>query len=153
MSISSRGVSLPGWLRPLVEHIIRHYSNALKIVEVGVGKLPHAACEIKRCIPNVKLLVTDVDEDVLRLAKACGLEVARDDVTKPTVELYRGASLIYAVRAPPELWPYLIELAKSVRSDVMILPLHSDLEAVPEELELVIVGKACLLVGKFSRWR
>jgi uncharacterized UPF0146 family protein len=116
----------------LAEYIARHYPDAKKIVEVGVGKIPDAAVELSRLLPSCEVIVTDIAQPPELPSK---IKFLRDDITNPNLQVYQGASLIYAIRPPPELNPYLLKVARAVNAD-LIIKLTSD-EAPPKGARLI----------------
>jgi uncharacterized protein len=51
----------------------------------------------------------------------------KDDVTCPDLQLYRGASLIYAIRPPMEIQRSIIKLSEQIAADTLIKPLGSEI--------------------------
>jgi len=114
----------------LVKFIVNRYKDVLKIVEVGIGKYLDVALEIKKRLPEINLIVTDIRPDSVEYAKKV-LNAYLDDVTKPNLQLYRNTSLIYSIRPPPELYRYLVKLSRIVNCDLLIRPLTVD-EDIPQ---------------------
>ena len=112
----------------IVDFITSNYSNAKKIVEIGVGSLPSVAIPLKKRLPSTTVIVIDVDRTrVMEIEQEHPELVAiKDDVFLPEYAIYRGASLIYAIRPPPELIPAISDLSKAVNTDVLIRPLSSE---------------------------
>lgn len=108
--------------KDIIDFIVNNYKNSKKIVEVMVGNHPWIAIGIKKRLPNVKLLVTDIDLEKLKKIKNefPFLECVYDDITSPSLNLYKGASLIYAIRPPPELVNEIVKLGRIIKSDVLI---------------------------------
>lgn len=115
-------------MEDVVSFIIHNYSGASKIVEVGVGAFPFIASSVKKLLPNVKVIVTDVNYDRLMDVgrRYPWLNVAYDDVFNPRLEIYEGASLIYSIRPPPEMVPAMVKIALIVKSDLLIRPLTGE---------------------------
>ena len=109
-------------LKLVAQYIAENYPAA-KIVEVGVGHVPDVAVELKRLSSSCKVIVTDVQEQV---GLPESITFVRDDVTKPDLRVYRGAALIYAVRPPPELQPYMLKLARRVGAKLLVKPLAGE---------------------------
>ena len=89
------------------------------VAEIGIGHFPDIAFALLK--QGVKVFATDV-----RQFRYDGLSVMLDDVTEPDFSLYSSVDLIYSLRPPPELIPYIIRLAKAVSADVIVRPLTSD---------------------------
>ncbi len=100
----------------LVDFIAGRYGNA---VEIGIGHFPDVACALKA--KGLKVFATDI-----KPFKYNGLMVVADDVTRPDMSLYSGVDLIYSMRPPPEMIPYMMRLAEAVSADLIIKPLSSE---------------------------
>jgi len=109
--------------RAIANYIAENYPTAGKIVEVGVGRMPDVAIELERLLPACEKIVTDVAEPP---ALSGQVKFLRDDITRPNLHVYEGAALIYAVRPPPELQPYLLKVAQGVGADLLIKPLAGE---------------------------
>jgi uncharacterized UPF0146 family protein len=107
----------------IAEYIAEKYPSAKKIVEVGVGKVPDVAIALERVLPNCEIIVTDVVEGTGLSGR---VKFVRDDITEPNLGIYEGAMLIYSVRPPPELQPYLHRVARKVGADLLIKPLTGE---------------------------
>jgi uncharacterized protein len=71
------------------EYIISNYKNASLIVEVGVGGFSKVALTLQEHL-NMDIIMTDI--------KPSHENVVVDDITKPNLNIYRGASLIYSIQ-------------------------------------------------------
>jgi uncharacterized UPF0146 family protein len=100
----------------LVDYISGTYRNC---AEIGVGHVPDIAFALLK--KRVRVFATDV-----RPFQYEGLTVFLDDITEPDFSLYTSVDLIYSLRPPPELVPYMIRLAHAVSADVIVKPLSSD---------------------------
>jgi len=109
--------------KAIAKYIAENYPSATKIVEVGVGKVPDVAIELQGLLPACEVIVTDVVEPP-ELSER--VKFVHDDITEPNLSVYEGATLIYAVRPPPELQPYLLEAAREVGADLLIKPLAGE---------------------------
>jgi len=99
------------------EYIIQNYSHANCIVEVGVGRFNPVALDLQRRL-KVNIIMTDI--------KPCHQLVVQDDITHPDLKIYKEAELIYSIRPPEELHPYLQRLAEEVGADLIIKPFSTD---------------------------
>lgn len=105
----------------------------VKIAEVAVGRFDRIA-DFLASKDNITLIKTDIapkDETVIR-----------DDITNPDLDLYRDVDIIYSIRPPSELQPYLVTLACKVGSQLIIKPLTN------EDLN---TGKAKMKLKNFKR--
>jgi uncharacterized protein len=119
--------------KDLAHYIINNYSKANKIIEVGVGRFPEVALILEEYL-NIDIIMTDI--------KPSHTEIIKDDITKPNLKIYNNSSLIYSIRPPPELHPYLINLAKKILSDLIILPVSTELINTNKKMTLVNYKKA-----------
>lgn len=89
----------------------------VKIAEVAVGKYDKIA-EILSSKDNITLIKTDImPKDAT---------VIKDDITNPNMELYEDADIIYSIRPPSELQPYMVNLAMETGSQLIIKPLTNE---------------------------
>ncbi len=101
--------------KDLAEYIARHYNG--KVIEVGIGKHPEVALLLKDYVNVIGTDIVGQDVDV---------PFVKDDIFKPELQIYEGASLLYSIRAPPEMQHAIASVAKQVRADVIIRPLGSE---------------------------
>ena len=89
----------------------------VRIAEVAVGRFDRIA----NCLAskdNITLIKTDIapkDETVIK-----------DDITNPNLDLYMDVDIIYSIRPPSELQPYLVRLAVEIGSQLIIKPLTNE---------------------------
>ena len=103
--------------KDFVEFVINNYMDAEKIVEVGVGSRSEVLEELDKEL-NAQVIGTDIKTD--------DPNISIDDITNPSLEIYKGADLIYTLRLPIELHPYVEEVAKRSGSDLIIKPLSTE---------------------------
>ena len=112
----------------IAEYILKNYRN--KVVEVGVGSLPHVALLLK---DKLDVVVTDVnDRDYSGLMNPSkqdeypwvhqSIRFCRDDIFAPCIEIYKNASLIYSIRPPIDLQEAMAKVAKEVGADLLVRP-------------------------------
>lgn len=92
-------------------------SEKVKIAEVGVGKFDMIADMLAER-KNVTLIKTDISPK--------DSTVIRDDITSPDMDLYRDVDIIYSIRPPSELQPYLVKLAQESDAQLIIKPLTNE---------------------------
>jgi len=109
----------------IADFIASKYEDARKIVEVMVGYNPWIAKALKRRLPRTEIVVVDrFQEKVYYVSqKDPKLTGIVDDILKPDLEIYRGASLIYAIRPPEEYLLHIYDLAEKISADILIRPL------------------------------
>ncbi|MGC9517204.1 MAG: UPF0146 family protein [Methanomicrobiales archaeon] len=98
-------------------YIIDNYSDAERIVEVGVGTFMKVALNLKKYI-NKDIIMTDI--------KPYHKVIIEDDITRPDLKIYENSSLIYSIRPPTELHPFLIDVAITTGCDLIIKPLSTE---------------------------
>ncbi|WP_405283257.1 UPF0146 family protein [Methanobrevibacter sp.] len=92
-------------------------TDNVRIAEIGVGKFDMIANMLSER-ENITLIKTDI------LPKDS--TVIKDDITNPNIDLYRNTDIIYSIRPPSELQPYLVSLALEVDSQLIIKPLTNE---------------------------
>lgn len=102
--------------RGLVDYIAGAYGCA---AEIGIGHFPDLALTLMD--RGVQVFATDI-----KPFRHKGLKVVVDDITQPNLSLYTGVHLIYSLRPPLELVPYMEQLAKAVTADLIVKPLTSE---------------------------
>lgn len=106
----------------IADWISKEYASADKIVEIGVGEANQVLIELKERLPDCRLVATDVR----KVSIPEDVKFALDDITKPDLSIYEGADLVFSLRSPPELYPFLREVAIKVDSDLLVKPLSSE---------------------------
>lgn len=91
--------------------------DEVKIAEIGVGKFDKIAETLseKENITVIKIDILPADDTIIK-----------DDITKPNLDLYRDVDIIYSIRPPSELQPYLADLAMKIDSQLIIKPLTNE---------------------------
>jgi len=117
------------------DYIISESENKnVKIAEIGVGKFDRIANELSQK-ENITLIKTDIAPADDR--------IIRDDIRNPNLDLYSDADIIYSIRPPSELQPYLVKLALKVDSQLIIKPLtNEDLNTGKVKMKLKNFRKA-----------
>jgi uncharacterized UPF0146 family protein len=115
----------------IADYILKNYRN--KVVEVGVGSMPHVALALK---DRLDVIVTDINEQ-----EYAGVRFCRDDIFDPDFGVYKKASLIYSIRPPIEMQEAIAKIAKNVGADLLIRPFGN------EKADLDRICKSCNLVN------
>jgi len=102
--------------KDFAEYIINRYPKAKKVLEVGVGRDFSVLKELEKF--GLDVFSTDINPD--------SPKTIYDDVVVPRMNLYRDADLIYSIRPPLELYPYLEKLAENIKVPLLIRPLLTD---------------------------
>ena len=110
----------------------------VKIAEIAVGKFDKISQMLNEK-ENIAIIKTDIipnDDSVIK-----------DDITNPNLELYKDVDLIYSIRPPSELQPYLVKLAKKIDVPLIIKPLTGeDLNTPKAKMQLKNFRKASFYV-------
>jgi uncharacterized protein len=103
--------------KDLAAYIAQNYRG--RVVEVGVGFYADVALDL--AARGLDVVLTDKEERLLR-----GLNVEKDDIFSPRLELYRCASLLYSIRPPLEMQIAMGHVATQVGADVIVRPLMDE---------------------------
>jgi len=103
-------------IEDLIDFIAGRYDNA---VEIGIGHFPDVAFALLE--RGISVFATDI-----QVFRYKGLKVVIDDIIWTDLSLYGGIDLIYSMRPPPELVPYMQKLAKKISADLIIKPLSDE---------------------------
>ncbi len=122
-----QGVILIQDYKDFAEYIVNNYPDAKRVLEIGVGKDSSVLKELKKS--GLDVLAVDINPD--------NPETIYDDVVVPKINLYRDADLIYSIRPPLELYPYLEKLAKNINVPLLIRPLLTDHLGVNERQHIL----------------
>ena len=110
----------------------------LKIAEIGVGKVDLVYQYLKKQ-DQVDIIKTDIrpaDESVIK-----------DDITNPNLDLYKDVDIIYSIRPPSELQPYLVKLKDLTNAKLITRPLfNEDLNTGPRKMKLKNYKKASFYI-------
>jgi len=124
-----------------VTYVSANYSQARKIVEVGVGSRIDVAERIKKSLPFAEVLVTDKDSNSIRSHRVKQIKALADDVMYPQPQIYQNASLIYSIYPPIEIIPAIAELARKVGADLLVVPRSDEQEAFEQDAWKKIIRK------------
>ncbi|MEE8358486.1 MAG: UPF0146 family protein [Candidatus Hydrothermarchaeales archaeon] len=105
------------YYKDFVEYIINNYQGAQKIIEVGVGSRSDVLEELDKAL-DAQVIGTDIKPD--------DPKIVADDITNPDLRIYENADLIYSLRLPIELHPYIEKVANIAGSDLIIKPLSTE---------------------------
>jgi uncharacterized UPF0146 family protein len=127
----------------LVDWIKQNYSDARKIIEIGVGHRIDVAQQVSEALPRAEILVTDTNEQLVRSRKPGRIRAIADDVMFPSLNLYQGASLIYSLHPPGEILHALEKLANGIGADLLVVPISDERHDLPQDRwrELVVRGR------------
>lgn len=91
--------------------------NPTRICEIGVGKFTQVFDYLNNQ-DNIEIIKTDISPN--------DSSVIKDDVTRPDLKLYENMDIIYSIRPPSELQPYIIDLALKTKTKLIIKPLFNE---------------------------
>ncbi len=101
----------------IADYIHKNYSG--KVVEVGIGYNWIVALELRK--RGFHVIATDIREIPIR-----NIDFILDDVTNPKLDVYTDSSLIYSIRPPPDIVPYIVRLGKAVGADILVRPFGNE---------------------------
>ncbi|MDR2831251.1 MAG: hypothetical protein LBB45_09540 [Methanobrevibacter sp.] len=90
--------------------------NKGKVVEIAIGNFFKIADYLKN--NNIEVIMIDIDskrEDIIK-----------ENIMNPKLNLYENAKIIYSIRPPYELQPYIEEIAKNLNALLIIKPLFNE---------------------------
>lgn len=129
----------------LADYIKASYSGGRRIVEVGIGGHPEVALLLK---DTFNVTCTDIFEGSIP-----GIYYIRDDIFRPDMKIYEGASLIYSIRPPVEMQEPMAAIAKAVGADLIVRPFSSekaDLRKHMRSFRCVNHGKSVFFLYRIS---
>lgn len=91
--------------------------NPTKICEIAVGRFTQVY-DYLDSQENIEIIKTDISPS--------DSSVIKDDITNPNLELYKDLDIIYSIRPPSELHPYIIDLALKTNTKLIIKPLFNE---------------------------
>ncbi|HYA32522.1 MAG TPA: UPF0146 family protein [Candidatus Bathyarchaeia archaeon] len=131
--------------RVLTDFILSSYPNySTKVVEVGSGRYSAVALALHS---HYDVTATDILETNAVDSRLKPLYI-KDDVTRPDLGLYRGARLIYSIRPPIEIQPYILKLSERVGADMLIKPLGSEILSDTRLSLINLRGKAIYVLQR-----
>jgi uncharacterized UPF0146 family protein len=99
-------------------------NNCKKIAEIGIGFKFDIAMELNKYFD---LIVVDINEKAVEKAKLIGLRAYKDDLFNPNIKLYKDIDLIYSIRPPRDLQPYILDLSKEIDANLIIRPFLNEM--------------------------
>jgi len=129
----------------IVEFVRENYNR--KIVEVGVGQRMNVAEKLKETMPTTEVLVTDIQESMIRCYNGSSVRAVVDNIFSPNYQVYRGASLIYSLNPPMEMIPALEELVKDIGADLLVKPISDEQDIFHNSGKWKRVVKRGLVLG------
>lgn len=113
-------------------------TRQVKIAEVAVGKFDRIAWMLSER-ENITLIKTDI--------QPADSTVIKDDITNPNLDIYKDVDIIYSIRPPSELQPYIAKLAEKTGAQLIIKPLtNEDLNTGRVKMKLKNFKKASFYI-------
>lgn len=99
-----------------IEFLIGKYisENYRSAVEIGAGANLGAARVIAGSGTPIRCT------DLRRVSPEPGIDAVKDDIFHLTLDLYRGAEVLYAIRPGVEMVPPMIALAREIDADLLV---------------------------------
>lgn len=114
--------------------------DEVRIAEIAVGKFDKIAEKLSER-DNITLIKTDIQPK--------DSTVIKDDITNPDLKLYDDVDIIYSIRPPSELQPYIVKLALRIDSQLIIKPLtNEDLNTGKVKMKLKNFKRASFYILK-----
>ena len=105
----------------IAEFICKHYSG--RVIEVGIGYY----WKVAEILADKGFEVIAIDsKDISAEFKGRQIKFVVDDIMNPNLEIYEGASLVYSIRPPLELYSYIVAVARAVDADCLIRPFGNE---------------------------
>jgi len=100
-------------------------NKSFKIIEIGIGYYFNVAKSLNNH-ENLNLIVIDANKDAIDKAKKEGLNAFVDDIFNPKLDVYNDADLIYSIRPPRDLQPFILNICKKYSIPLLIKPLYGE---------------------------
>jgi uncharacterized UPF0146 family protein len=104
-------------LSEYIQDVSGEKGSSFKVIEVAVGKFFDVSDYLSKC-SNIELIKTDINP--------ANEGVLKDDVSNPDLSIYENVDLIYSIRPPYEIQPYLIDLQEVTGAILIIKPLTGE---------------------------
>jgi len=110
-------------------------NSSFKIVEIAIGKFFYVADYLKNYNSNsIEFIATDINP--------ANENIVFDDITNPNMKIYENVDVLYSIRPPQELQPYITDIAKKTGAILIIKPFFNEDLNVAIKMNLVNYKKA-----------
>lgn len=93
--------------------------SSCKVVEIAIGNFFAVANYLKNNnSENIDFNAIDINPG--------NFNIVFDDITDPNMEIYDGADIIYSIRPPQELQPYISDIVTKTGAILIIKPLFNE---------------------------
>jgi len=90
-----------------------------KVVEIAIGKFFSVADYLKNHDSNIMdFIAVDINP--------ASSDIIFDDITNPNMGIYEGSDLIYSIRPPQELQPYIADIVAKTGATLIIKPFFNE---------------------------
>ncbi|MDR1820129.1 MAG: hypothetical protein LBR15_07810 [Methanobrevibacter sp.] len=115
-----------------IKKYLEDKENEGEVVEIAIGNFFKVADYLKS--NDIEVTMTDIDPKRESIVK--------DNIINPKLELYKDAKIIYSIRPPYELQPYIEEIAKNSKALLIIKPLFNEDLNIKSSMDLKNYKKA-----------
>jgi len=116
-------------------------NSSCKIVEIAIGKFFAVADYLTNSnLGDIEFIATDINP--------ANSTVTFDDVTNPNMNIYENADIIYSIRPPQELQPYIANIVTENGAILIIKPLFNEDLNLNLNMKLVNYKKAVFYQSK-----
>ncbi|GAA5819342.1 MAG: conserved hypothetical protein [Methanobrevibacter sp. CfCl-M3] len=115
-----------------IKKYLENKENKGEVVEIAIGNFFKVADYLKS--NDIEVIMTDIDSK--------RKDVIKDDIMNPKIELYKDTKIIYSIRPPYELQPYIEEIAKSLKTLLIVKPLFNEDLNIKSSMDLKNYKKA-----------
>ncbi|AEH06834.1 UPF0146 family protein [Methanothermococcus okinawensis] len=114
------------YIKNYIENKNKNSKNeSFKIIEIGIGYYYNVAKSLN-IHENINLIVIDANKDAVNNAKKEGLNAFVDDLFNPKLNIYENVDLIYSIRPPRDLQPFILNICKKYDIPLIIKPLYGE---------------------------
>ncbi|MDR2544531.1 MAG: hypothetical protein LBD03_03135 [Methanobrevibacter sp.] len=115
-----------------IKKYLENKENKGEVVEIAIGNFFKVADYLKSS--DIEVIMIDIDSK--------RKDVIKDDIMNPKLELYKDTKIIYSIRPPYELQPYIEEIAKNLKALLIIKPLFNEDLNIKSSMDLKNYKKA-----------
>jgi len=115
-----------------IKKYLENKENKGEVVEIAIGNFFKVVDYLKS--NDIEVIMTDIDSK--------RKDVIKDDIMNPKLELYKDTKIIYSIRPPYELQPYIEEIAKSLKTLLIVKPLFNEDLNIKSSMDLKNYKKA-----------
>jgi uncharacterized protein len=114
--------------------IYKNDNSFCKVIEIAIGKFFSVATYLTNKSNVIDFTATDINPD--------NSSIVFDDVTNPNMAIYEDANVIYSIRPPQELQPYIADIINKTGATLIIKPLFNEDLNLNLDMKLVNYKKA-----------